>query len=209
MKSSYFLLFTLVFSTATSHAEEPRLVFFGDSLTAGYGIGAESAYPSLIESKLKSKGHKVKVINAGVSGDTTAGGLRRVDWVLKQKVDVFLLALGANDSLRGLSPEEAKKNLATIVDKVLEQNPKSKIILAGIKAPPSMGVEYTQEFDPIYTQLAEEKSITLLPFLLEGVAGDPDLNLPDRIHPNEQGHERIAELVFPLVQAALSKDSYP
>lgn len=180
-----------------------RVVFLGDSLTSGYGISMEHTYPALIGRMLEKEGYQVSILNAGVSGDTTAGGLRRIDWLLKQRPDIFFIALGANDSLRGQDPEEAKKNLSAIIDRTLEKYPQTRIILAGIKAPPSMGSDYESSFNPLYQTLAQEKQVPLIPFLLEGVAGEEALNLPDKIHPNEEGHKRIAQTVYPAIAEAI------
>ena len=175
-----------------------RIVFLGDSLTAGYGLDPEDAYPSLLEEMLRERGRKVEVINAGLSGDTSAGGLRRVDWILRKPVDTFVLALGANDALRGQPPDATKKNLRGIIDKVRARQPQARILLAGMLAPPNMGEAYTEEFADLYPELAREKGVERIPFLLEGVAGREALNLPDGIHPNGRGHKVIARNLLPF-----------
>ena len=175
-----------------------RILFLGDSLTAGYGVGFNSAYPALVEKELRQNGYNIKVQNAGVSGDTTAGGLRRLNWLLKQKFDALFLALGANDALRGLPPLRTKENLRAIIAQTRKTYPQVRIVLAGMKCPPSMGEEYCSQFDPIYEQLHVQEKVILMPFLLEGVAGEPTLNLPDRIHPNVTGHAHIAKRVSPF-----------
>ena len=175
-----------------------RIVFLGDSLTAGYGLDPEDAYPSLLEEMLRERGRKVEVINAGLSGDTSAGGLRRVDWILRKPVDTFVLALGANDALRGQPPEATKKNLRGIIDKVRARQPQARILLAGMLAPPNMGEAYTEEFADLYPELAREKGVERIPFLLENVAGREVLNLPDGIHPNVRGHKVIARNLLPF-----------
>jgi acyl-CoA thioesterase-1 len=176
-----------------------RIVFLGDSLTAGYGLDPQNAYPQLVETALNKQGRNVKVINAGLSGDTSAGGLHRVDWILRQPIDVLFIALGANDALRGLPVEATRKNLQGIIVKARQKNPDIRIILAGMLAPPNMGEAYRNSFDRIYPDLAESESVELLPFILEGVAGDPALNLGDGIHPNVAGHQRIAEMVIIVI----------
>lgn len=191
-----------VFSSA--QADSVRLVFLGDSLTAGYGLDESEAYPALLAKKLKAEGHTVEVVNAGVSGDTSAGGARRIQWLTRQPIDVFVLALGANDALRGLDPEGTRENLRTIVDTVRSAHPNAAILLAGMLAPPNMGSSYRERFDRIYPELAQELDILLLPFLLEGVAGERSLNLADGIHPNREGQRKVAELVLPKLLQLLN-----
>lgn len=175
------------------------ILFFGDSLTAGYGIKLEEAFPALIQERLDSLGLNYTVINSGLSGETTSAGLNRLNWVLKQNVDVFVLELGANDGLRGVPLNETKENLQAIIDLVREKNADTKIILAGMQLPPNMGPEYTEEFRNIFPELAEENDIPLIPFLLQGVAGNPDLNLEDGIHPTARGHQIIRENVWEVL----------
>ena len=168
------------------------ILFFGDSLTAGYGLSSEIAFPALVEKELIKQNKKVKVINAGLSGETSAGGLSRIDWTLRQPIDVFVLELGANDGLRGLPIEQTKKNLQSIIDKVKNKYPKVKIVLAGMMVPPNMGKSYADEFKKIYPTMAKKNKASLIPFLLEGVAGDEKLNQADGIHPNAEGHRIVA-----------------
>lgn len=177
-----------------------RIVFLGDSLTAGYGLEAGQAYPALVEKALRERGRDVTVVNAGVSGDTTAGGLRRIDWLLRQEMDTLVIALGANDALRGQPVEATRKNLERIIEKARERYPDLRIILAGMLAPPNMGAAYRKAFDRIYPKLAKAESVELIPFLLEDVAGEPGLNLPDGIHPNVRGHRKLAETVLETLQ---------
>lgn len=188
-----------------------RVLIFGDSITAGYGIDKENAYPALIQEKVDSLGWDFKIINGGSSGETSAGGVRRIDWMLQQPVDVFILELGGNDGLRGVDLEDTKKNLQTIIDKVEEKYPDAVIILAGMQVPPNLGPEYTQQFREMFPDLAEENDIGLIPFLLEGVGGEDDLNLSDGIHPNEEGHSILAETVWdtlePVLRELRSRDS--
>ncbi|MBS1749356.1 MAG: arylesterase [Bacteroidetes bacterium] len=179
------------------------IIFFGNSLTAGYGVDPSEAFPALIQGIIDSLGLQYKVVNAGVSGETTAGGNSRIDWVLHQPVDVFVLELGGNDGLRGISPAETKKNLQTIINKVRSKYPGTKIVLAGMQIPPNMGQRYTGAFKQIYPDLAKENNITLIPFLLDHVGGDPALNQPDGIHPTASGHKIVAENVWKELKGIL------
>lgn len=179
--------------------EDPKsnIIFFGNSLTAGYGVEAEEAFPGLIQKRLDSLSYDYNVINAGVSGETTASGLSRVEWVVKrQPVEIFVLELGGNDGLRGIKPEETNKNLRAIIDKVREIHPDVKILLAGMMVPPNMGQSYASEFQKLYPKIAAEKNVNLIPFLLKDVGGEEDLNLPDGIHPTPEGHKIVAETVW-------------
>jgi acyl-CoA thioesterase-1 len=184
-----------------SPAGRPRVVFLGDSLTAGYGLAAAEAYPSLVQERLRDAGLAAEVVNAGVSGDTSAGGLRRLDWALDGDVKVLVLALGGNDALRGLSTGELRRNLAAIIERARQRN--VAVVLAGMEAPPNLGQAYTSAFREVYRGLAAEYRVALIPFLLEGVAGRPDLNQADLIHPNAEGARKIAALVWPFVERAL------
>ncbi len=179
------------------------ILIFGDSLTAGYGLSPEEAFPALVENQLKEAGKSCKVINAGLSGETSAGGLSRIEWVLRQPIDVFMLELGGNDGLRGLPLEQTKKNLQSIIDKVKAKNPNAKIVITGMMVPPNMGTDYTTQFKAIFPELAKKNKATLLPFLLEGVAGDEKLNLPDGIHPNIEGHKIVAKTVTKTISPLL------
>ncbi len=180
-----------------------NIVFFGNSLTAGYGLDPREAFPALIQNKLDSLGLKYSVINAGLSGETTSGGDARVDWVLNQKPDIFVLELGANDGLRGIPLEETRANLQSIIDKVRKKNAEVEIVLAGMQIPPNMGPEYTSEFRTIFPDLAESNDIALIPFLLDGVAGNPDLNQRDGIHPTVEGQIIVASNVWSVLQPLL------
>jgi len=195
-------------STAPA-AAKPRIVFLGDSLTAGLGLAPDKSYPSLIGKRLKDRGLDYDVINAGVSGDTTAGGLRRLDWSLDGDVRLLVVALGGNDGLRGLSIEDMKKNLSAILDRAKARG--IPVILAGMEAPPNFGDEYTKAFRAVYTDLAKKYSVTLIPFLLQGVAGDASLNQADGIHPNVRGAELVADIVWAELEPALRrpKDQHP
>jgi acyl-CoA thioesterase-1 len=175
---------------------QKTILFFGNSLTAGYGIEQEDSFAGLTQARLDSLQIDYRVINGGLSGETTAGGLSRLDWFLEDEPTIFVLELGGNDGLRGIIPSESKKNLLGIIEKVQTKYPETKIILAGMQIPPNMGQEYTDEFKKIYPQIATEKNVTLIPFLLEGVAGNPNLNLPDGIHPTESGHKIVFETIW-------------
>lgn len=178
-----------------------RVVFLGDSITAGAGLGEGQAYPALLERSWAEEGLRVAVVNAGVSGDTTAGGRRRLDWLLGQQPDVVVVALGANDMLRGLAPEEIEANLRAILTGIKAAG--AEAILLGMRANPTLGPDYATAFEAIYPRLATELSVPLLPFLLEGVAGDPRLNQADGIHPTAEGQAAIAKLVAPTVAPVL------
>ncbi len=179
------------------------ILFYGNSLTAGYGVGLENAFPAQIEKKLDSLKLDYAVINAGVSGETTAGGLSRLNWVLNQKPDVFVLELGANDGLRGIPLTETKANLQKIIDLVWAKNPDTKIILAGMQIPPNMGQAYTAEFKTLWRDLATANDIKLIPFLLDGVGGIPEMNQADGIHPTEAGHRVLANNVWVVLKEVL------
>ena len=181
-----------------------RIVFFGDSLTAGYGLDdVEHAFPGLIQQKIDSLGLPYKVVNSGISGETTSGGKNRIDWVLNQKPDVFILELGANDGLRGVNLSETKNNLQFIIDAVKTKYPETKIVLAGMQIPPNMGQDYTSEFKNIFPDLAKKNNLTLVPFLLENVGGIPSLNQSDGIHPTKEGHKILANNVWEVLLPVL------
>lgn len=201
-----FFIFLQAFNPAEAQVRESRtILFFGDSITAGYGIDMEEAFPALIASRIDSLNLAYRSVNAGLSGETSAGGLRRVEWVLRQGVDIFVLELGGNDGLRGIDPESTKQNLQGIIDKVAESNPEATLLLTGMQAPPNMGESYTRRFQQIFEELASENSVIFMPFILERVAGDPDLNLPDGIHPTEEGHRLIADHLWEYLYPMLSR----
>jgi acyl-CoA thioesterase-1 len=179
------------------------IVFFGNSLTAGYGLSPEQAFPALIQKKIDSLNLPYQVVNAGVSGETSSGGLTRIDWILQQPVDIFILELGANDGLRGTQLSETKKNLQEIIDRVKVKNPNAKLLLAGMQVPPNMGQKYSIEFRDMFPELGTKNSMILIPFLLEGVGGEADLNQQDGIHPNEKGSRIVAENVWKELQKLL------
>jgi acyl-CoA thioesterase-1 len=200
MVGKYILLIAL---TLFIQPSSKVILFFGDSLTAGYGLSPEEAFPALVEKQLNKNGKPVKVINAGLSGETTAGGLSRIDWVLRQPIDIFVLELGGNDGLRGLPLEQTKKNLQAIIDKVKAKYPKVKIVVVGMMVPPNMGKDYTTQFNAIFPAVAKANNATLMPFLLKDVGGIEKLNLPDGIHPNIEGHKIVAGNVLKLLTPLL------
>lgn len=187
----------------SSEDGEGIILFFGNSLTAGMGLESTEAFPAVIERKIDSLGLSYEVVNAGLSGETTAAGKNRLDWVLNQDVDVFVLELGANDGLRGVPLQETRQNLQQIIDKVREKNPDVEIILAGMQIPPNLGKDYTTGFREIFPELAEQNNVHLIPFLLEGVAGNPELNQGDGIHPTAEGYEIVAENVWEVLGPVL------
>lgn len=186
-------------SSKIASSEKKTILFFGNSLTAGYGVEPEEAFPALVQNKLDSMNLPYTVVNAGVSGETSSGGLSRIDWILKQSVDVFVLELGANDGLRGIPLAETKKNLQAIIDKVKSKNPRVKVLIAGMQIPPNMGQVYISEFRTIYPELAEDNKTAIIPFLLEKVGGEEELNQPDGIHPTAEGHKILAENVWKVL----------
>lgn len=179
------------------------ILFLGDSITAGYGLDETQAFPALFEAKMQEKGYNYRVINAGLSGDTSSGGLRRIDWLLRSHIDILVLELGANDGLRGIDLSVTKQNLQKIIDQTKNKNPNVKIVVAGMQVPPNLGDSYTKQFREIFPSLAKSNNATLIPFLLEGVAGDPSLNLPDGIHPNVAGHSILAQNVWEVMSGIL------
>lgn len=182
---------------------KPKVVFLGDSLTAGYGLEETQSYPSLLQQRMNAEGYEFQVVNAGVSGDTSAGGLRRADWALDGNVRVLVLALGANDGLRGLSIQEMKQNLTTIVRRAREK--KVTVILAGMEAPPNYGQEYATAFRTAFRDIADTEGVLFIPFLLDRVAGESRLNLGDGIHPNEQGARIVADTVWAVLRPVLDR----
>jgi len=183
-----------------------NILCFGDSITAGYGLDdSEDAYPAVLQRKIDSLHLAYTVINSGVSGETTAGGRSRIDWVIKQQIDIFLLELGANDGLRGVPLSETRANLQAIIDVVREKSPETTIILAGMELPPNMGQEYTKEFRQLYVALAEKNNIAFIPFILKDVGGVPSLNQADGIHPTIEGHKIVANTVWKTLKPLLKK----
>jgi acyl-CoA thioesterase-1 len=188
---------------SATNTTKKAIVFFGNSLTAGYGVSPSEAFPAIIQKKIDSLGLPYQVTNAGVSGETSSGGKTRIDWILREPVEIFVLELGANDGLRGTPLSETKKNLQDIIDKVKAKYPGTKLVFAGMEIPPNMGQTYTTEFRNIYTELAAKNKMTLIPFLLEGVGGEPELNQADGIHPTAEGHLIVAENVWKELQKLL------
>lgn len=184
----------------------PRIVAFGDSLTAGLGVRADESYPAQLQKRLDALEYPYRVINAGVSGDTTAGGLRRVPWILNNKPALVILELGANDGLRGLDVDQTKNNLQQIVERL--RGAGTTVVLAGMKLPPNYGRDYITRFEAIYPALAQEYQLPLIPFFLEGVGGASSLNQADGIHPTKEGYEIIVEQVLRVLKPVLSKRTY-
>ena len=215
MSSHFFrLFFVLLALTASARgadlpaaisAPAHTLVFFGDSLTAGFGLEepAEQAFPALIQKKISAVQLAWRVVNASLSGETTSGGLRRVDWILRQPIDAFVLELGGNDGLRGIEPAVSRKNLQGIIDRIRAKNPATKIILAGMMMPPSVGADYARDFADIYPALAAQNHLALVPFLLDGVGGSVELNQRDGIHPTAEGHAIVAENIWKILKPLL------
>lgn len=200
------LPFSLAFGMEAGRSvaeDQPRIVAFGDSLTSGLGVAAEEAYPAQLQRRLDATGFHYRVINAGVSGDTTAGGLRRVVWALSSKPTIVILELGGNDGLRGLSLAETKNNLERIIQQF--QKASVTVILAGMKLPPNYGVEYTKAFEAIYPALARQYDLKLIPFFLDGIAGSAELNQADGIHPTAKGYRIIVGKVLEAVKPLLKK----
>ncbi|GDY19756.1 hypothetical protein LBMAG56_11010 [Verrucomicrobiota bacterium] len=192
-------------TTASSPSAPRTVVILGDSLAAGYGVDSSEAFPALLQQKVTAAGLPFKIVSAGVSGDTTAGGLRRLDWVLNRPVDVLLIELGGNDGLRGLAPEATRTNLQQIIDKTRAQRPDARFIIAGMQLPPNLGEEYIRQFERIFPEVAKANGAALIPQLLAGVGGDPKLNLPDRIHPTPAGHKLVAETVWKVLRPVLEE----
>lgn len=198
-----------LFSASAQNANggKMRIVILGDSITAGYGLDPQESYPALLQKKIDAAGLPYTVSNAGVSGDTTAGGLRRVAWALGQQgADVLVVALGGNDGLRGISPEQTEANLNGIIDKARAKNPDMKIVVAAMQMPDNMGAEFTGKFKEVFPKVAKEKDARLVPFLLEGVGGVEELNQADRIHPTGEGQKKVAENVWKVLEPALKVD---
>ena len=181
-------------------SDDKVILFYGNSLTAAYGLDTKEGFPNRIQQRLDSLGLDYKVINSGLSGETTSGGLNRLDWVLNQPVDIFVLELGANDGLRGIPIAESMNNLQEMIDMVKDKNPETKIILAGMQIPPNMGADYASQFKTMYPALAKSNNTFLIPFLLEGVASIPELNLEDGIHPTAEGQRIVTNNVWEILK---------
>ncbi|MEM6642710.1 MAG: arylesterase [Bacteroidota bacterium] len=187
----------------TAEDKQKIILFFGNSITAGYQLNIDQAFPALLQQKIDSLELGYRCINAGLSGETSAGGDSRINWVLQTVPDIFFLELGANDGLRGLSLEETPQNLQSIIDQVTQVNPDVKVVIAGMMVPPNLGEDYSKEFAQIFPKLASKNEATLIPFILEGVAGNPELNLEDGIHPTPEGHEIVAGTVWKYLKPLL------
>ncbi|NKI32356.1 arylesterase [Croceivirga thetidis] len=224
LKLCYFLGFLMLFSCKESTKEDTgvsdesknevqeaetksgtkKILFFGDSLTAGYGLeDSDEAFPGIIQEKIDSLGWNYEVVNSGVSGETTAGGIGRINWILKQDIDVFILELGANDGLRGVQLSETRENLQGIVDAVRDKNPNIPIVLAGMQLPPNMGQEYTTGFRKLFAEIAEKNELHFIPFLLRDVGGVAELNQADGIHPTAEGHHIVANTVWEFLEPVI------
>ena len=179
------------------------LVVLGDSLSAGFGVDLSEAWPARIQEKIREAGLPWKLVNAGLSGDTSAGGLRRLDWILRRPLEALLIELGGNDGLRGLPLAATRTNLQTVIDRARAKYPQVRIVLAGMKMPENLGEAYTRQFEGLYRDLAETNRVAFIPFLLDGVGGRPELNLPDQIHPNAEGHRCVATNVWKVLQPVL------
>lgn len=190
-------------SGTNSRAQDKTILFFGDSITAGYGVDPGQAFPAIIQQKIDSLGLNYTVINAGLSGETSAGGLRRIDWVLQRKVDIMILELGGNDGLRGIDLNSTKQNLQQIIDKTRAKYPDIQIILAGMQVPPNLGIEYTREFETMYPELAQKNQLLLIPLLLDNVGGYEQYMQPDQIHPNAAGHQMVAQTIWEVLKPIL------
>ncbi len=191
--------------SAVTEPERKTVVVLGDSLAAGYGLDPSEAFPALLQTNIDAAGWNFTMVNAGVSGDTTAGGLRRMDWLLRRKLDVLVLELGGNDGLRGISVAATRTNLQAIIDRARQKYPQVQIVIAGMQMPPNMGDEYNHAFQQIFPDIANANQAALIPFLLEGVGGHPDLNQPDHIHPTAEGDRIVAANVWKVLAPVLEK----
>ncbi len=199
-----FICFLVVARGWSEETERKTIVILGDSIAAGYGVEPSESFPSLLQQRIDAKNLPYQIVNAGVSGDTTASGARRMPWLLKRKMDVLVIELGGNDGLRGITPMETQSNLEKIIDRAREKYPAVQILIAGMQMPQNMGAEYTGKFRGIFPKIAEEKKTRLIPFLLEGVGGRADLNQSDRIHPNPAGHKVVADNVWAVLEPLLT-----
>jgi len=197
------MAFLVALLASPVNAQPIKIVAFGDSLIAGFGLKANESFPAQLENALRKKGHNVEIVNAGVSGDTTSGGLSRLDWSVQDGTDAVIVVLGANDMLRGMEPEIARKNLEQIVSRLKSR--KIEVILGGMRAAPNLGADYAKKFDTIYADLAKEHDILIYPFFLDGVAGQRDLNLSDGIHPTPKGVSLVVERILPSVESLIER----
>ncbi|HCT55235.1 MAG TPA: arylesterase, partial [Balneola sp.] len=195
-RHSFFIIFSLIMSMNVYSQEKKSILFFGDSISAGYGLEPQQAFPAIIQHKIDSLGLNYEVINGGLSGETSAGGLRRINWVLQRDIDIMILELGGNDGLRGIDLSSTKGNLQQIIDRAKAKNPEMEIIIAGMQVPPNLGTDYTKKFQELYPELAEENNIPLIPLILDEVGGRDEFMQPDQIHPNAEGHKVVAETIW-------------
>jgi len=201
-----FFLICWLLGLAASDAAEPErktIVILGDSIAAGLGVEPAEAFPALLQQRIREKRLPYELVNAGVSGDTTASGVRRLPWLLRRRIDVLVIELGGNDGLRGISPEETRSNLEKMISLARAKYPDVRIVLAGMQMPASMGADYAKKFRDLFASVAKEQKTELIPFLLEGVGGRPELNQPDRIHPNPAGHKIVADNVWAVLERML------
>ncbi len=205
MKSLLFIIsLFLTCSLQAQDSDTKAILFFGDSITAGLGVDKSQAFPALIQDRIDSLGLNYEVINGGLSGETSAGGLRRIDWTLQRDIDIMVLELGGNDGLRGIDLNSTKENLQQIIDKVKTTNPDAEIILAGMQVPPNLGQDYTRQFETIYPELAEENNLPLIPMIMDKIGGDEELMQSDGLHPTPEGHKVIADTVWEALNPILN-----
>ena len=202
-RHSIIMLFSLLMSINIYSQEKRTILFFGDSISAGYGLEPQQAFPAIIQDIIDSLGLNYEVINGGLSGETSAGGLRRISWVLQRDIDIMILELGGNDGLRGIDLSSTKNNLQQIIDKAQAKNPDIEIIIAGMQVPPNLGTDYTKEFQELFPELAEKNNLPLIPLILDKVGGRDEFMQPDQIHPNAKGHKVVAETVWEILKPIL------
>ena len=195
-QTGWMVILALWLVTSLGAAESKTIVFFGDSITAGYGVDPDEAYPAVIQRKIKEADRPWRVVNAGLSGETTAGGLRRLDWILRQRVDILVIELGGNDGLRGIPPATTRSNLEQMIGRIQQQHPDVKVVLTGMQISTNMGPDFARDFAAIYPELARATGVVLVPFLLDRVGGVPTLNQADGIHPTAEGHQIVADTVW-------------
>ena len=205
MKSIAFIIIISVLLSIESEAQEKKtILFFGDSISAGYGLEPQQAFPALIQDKIDSLGLNYEVINGGLSGETSAGGLRRINWVLQRNIDIMILELGGNDGLRGIDLTSTKSNLQEIIERAKAKNPDIEIIIAGMQVPPNLGTDYAKQFEELYPELAKQNNLPLIPLILDKVGGRDQFMQPDQIHPNIEGHKVVAETVWEVLKPILN-----
>ena len=195
-QTGWTVILALWLATGLGAAETKTIVFFGDSITAGYGVDPDEAYPAVIQRKIDEAGRPWRVVNAGLSGETTAGGLRRLDWIMRQRVDLLVIELGGNDGLRGIPPATTRSNLEQMIGRIQQQHPDVKVVLTGMQISTNMGPDFARDFAAIYPEVARATGVVLVPFLLDRVGGVPTLNQADGIHPTAEGHQIVADTVW-------------